>query len=58
LDNNFFTGYEIKRQTNRRIEKRGAKPMIAAETAKRVKVGLLKQLVEEFPKEVLEDRKC
>jgi hypothetical protein len=35
-----------------------AKPTAAAETAKRVKVGLLNQLVEEFLKEVLEDRKC
>lgn len=48
----------MKENVRQIVEKRGAKPMIAAETAKRVKVGLLKQLVEEFPKEVLEDRKC
>ena len=50
--------WDTKETIRKIVEKRGDKREIAAETSKLVKAGLPKQLVEEFLKEVLEDRNC
>jgi hypoxanthine phosphoribosyltransferase len=47
--------WDTKETVRKIVENKSA---IAVETAKLVKAGLPKQLVEEVLKEVLEDRKC
>jgi len=50
--------WDTKETVRKIVEKRGDKSATAVETAKLVKAGLPKQLVEEFLKEGLEDGKC
>jgi len=50
--------WETKETVRKIVEKGRDKPEIAVEAAKLVKAGLPKKLVEEFLKEVLEDRNC
>jgi len=50
--------WETKETISKFVEKHGAKSAVNVEAAKLVKAGLPKQLVEEFLKEVLEERNC